>query len=207
MRCFAVGDCCLFHIRDGQLLRRFPLETLDEFAQDPITICSVNRNHDHLLEFHTLEDICRAGDLLFVTSDALAKWMYQELDAETPVDWNGFWNMTEDDWNQRVAALRDLPAERRMRVDDTTLVMLRLGQPVPAGEPSSEAIIIPAGDVAEEDEPLAAWEGGDGEPVTEVIGVDAVWADEEAAGLAASETEERPTEAAEPAEGTPAPRG
>ncbi len=158
LRSFAVGDCCLFHIRDGQLLRRFPLETVDEFAEDPITICSVNLNHDHLLEFHTLEDICLAGDMVFLTSDALAKWIYQELEADRPVAWDEFWNLTEDDWNQRVADLRDLPSDCRMRVDDTTLVMLRLGPAVTVQEPAAMAAAVPMAEPAGEEERLSAIE-------------------------------------------------
>jgi hypothetical protein len=138
MRCFAVGDSCLFHIRDGQLVHKFPLEAVEQFAEDPITICSVNRNRDHLLEFQTLEDVCRAGDFVFLTSDALAKWIYQTLEAEEPVDWEAFWNMTPEQWNRCVAELRDLPTGRRMRVDDTTLVMLRMGGPVELAEESKE---------------------------------------------------------------------
>jgi hypothetical protein len=144
LRCFAVGDSCLFHVRDGQLLHKFPLETVAQFAEDPITICSVNRNRDHLLEFQTLEAICRAGDFVFLTSDALAKWIYLALEGDEPVDWPGFWNLTPDAWNRLVAELRDRPPGRRMRVDDTTLIMLRLGEPAALEEPPTATIVVPA---------------------------------------------------------------
>lgn len=143
LRCFAVGDCCLFHIRNGELLRKFPLETVKDFDKDPITIPSFNNNCDHLLEFQALEDICQSGDLMILTTDALAKWMYQQLEAEQPVDWEEFWSISSEAWTERVAALRALPPDGRMRVDDTTLVMLRMtslvGVTVEDERPASKA--------------------------------------------------------------------
>lgn len=129
-RCYAIGDCCLFHVRDGELLRKFPLETVEEFEADPVTICSVNRKRDHMLEFDTIDDTFHAGDLLILASDALAKWWYQQLTNAEAIDWDALWAMTSEDWSARVAELRNLPSERRMRVDDTTLILLRMGEKV-----------------------------------------------------------------------------
>ena len=127
LRCFAIGDCCLFHLRDGQLLHKFPLDDLKEFDAPPVTIGSVDTQTDHLLEFSNLEEVCLPGDELILSSDALAQWIYRCLEAEEPVDWEKFWEISEDDWHAEVAFLRDLPSDRRMRVDDTTVVLLRLG--------------------------------------------------------------------------------
>lgn len=112
-RCYAIGDCCFFHVRDGELLRKFPLETVAQFEEDPITICSVNRNRDHMLEFDMVDDTCCRGDLLILASDALAKWWYQRLANEEPIDWKALWEMSSEDWSERVSELRSLPQEQR----------------------------------------------------------------------------------------------
>ena len=122
----AIGDCCMFIVRDGELACKFPLELAEEFDADPLTICSVNRNRDHLLDFESVEFACHPGDLIVLASDALAKWAYQRLEAEEDVDWDEFWSMSAEEWQGRVASLRELPHGERMRVDDTTVVMLRL---------------------------------------------------------------------------------
>ncbi len=126
LRCFSLGDCCLFHVRDGQLLRRFPMEHVAEFDAPPSTVCSINHKKDHLLEFQFLEDECLTGDLLVLTSDALGQWLYKQQDAELPIDWQDLWQLDARRWTDMVAELRLQPEEFRMRADDTTLVMLRL---------------------------------------------------------------------------------
>ncbi len=142
MRCFAVGDSCLFHVRGGQVLHKFPLDSAAEFEGDPISICSVNRNRDHLLAFECLDDFCHEGDFVFLATDALAKWIYERLEAEEPVGWDWFWNMTEAAWYQWVAELRELPAGQRMRIDDTTLTMLRMvAQPQAVSPETAEPLV------------------------------------------------------------------
>jgi hypothetical protein len=53
----------------------------------------------------------------------VAEWavrLYEE--GKGPV-WNDFWAMSEDDWRSGVAWLRQ---ERQMRIDDATMLMLRV---------------------------------------------------------------------------------
>jgi hypothetical protein len=52
------------------------------------------------------------------------------------VDWSGLWAKTDEEWQTMVADLRALPEGERMRVDDTTLIMLRL---LPASAPVTSA--------------------------------------------------------------------
>jgi len=37
---FAIGDSCLFHFRDGELLRTFPIEDSTQFAASPVVLGS-----------------------------------------------------------------------------------------------------------------------------------------------------------------------
>ena len=122
----ALGDCCVFVVRDGQVITKFAMKDVQEFEEDPLSIGSCNSNHDDALEFRFLDTSCQGGDLVVLATDAISKWVYQQLEADEPVDWECLWNMTPNDWASRVAMLRDLPSDTRMRVDDTTMVMLRM---------------------------------------------------------------------------------
>lgn len=121
--CFGVGDCNLFHVRDGAILRAFPLTTTAEFERDPISICSVNLNRDQGLEFSVLDEVAQAGDLLVLCTDAIGKWAVTRMQAEDPPQWEAYWEMPHDEWLAEIAALRQ---SNQMRFDDTTLVLVRL---------------------------------------------------------------------------------
>jgi serine/threonine protein phosphatase PrpC len=123
LRAKAVGDCCLFHLRDGRSLRSFPVTNSAEFDLLPAALGSIDRRQDHLLEFQTLEDVCLPGDMLVLCTDALGLWAMERCEAGEPVDWGRYWDMAADQWQEEVVALRQ---DRQLRYDDTTLVLLRI---------------------------------------------------------------------------------
>ena len=129
MRCFAVGDCSLFHVRNGEILRSFPLNTAAEFDADPISICSVNLNRDHELAFQAIDDACLENDLLVLCSDAIGKWAMTCMEDDNPPDWESYWDKSFEDWIQEIVSLRQ---NKLMRYDDTTLLLLRVGSNVEA---------------------------------------------------------------------------
>jgi hypothetical protein len=120
---FAIGDCCLFHIRQGQWLRSFPLQTAAEFNLTPGMIGSIDQKRDHLLEFHAITDLCLPGDLLVLCTDALAQWALGQCGAGSPVNWELYWEMPFEAWQEEIAALR---RDNQIRYDDTTLLLLRV---------------------------------------------------------------------------------
>ena len=133
---FAIGDCCLFHVRGGQCIRSFPLENSAEFDLTPNMIGSVDRKQDHLLEFQAIEDLFLPGDLLALCTDALAMWALGRQEAGCPVNWEDYWEMPAETWQAEIAVLR---GERQMRYDDTTLLLLRTVDETAATEaPASE---------------------------------------------------------------------
>ncbi|MGW2278108.1 hypothetical protein [Streptomyces sp. NPDC001770] len=74
-RAAALGDTCLFHLRDDRMVRAFPVEYAEEFGTAPGLFGS--RNHDAaLLARRTRfeEGRCLPGDRLFLMTDALAAW-------------------------------------------------------------------------------------------------------------------------------------
>jgi hypothetical protein len=123
LRAHAVGDSCLFLVRGGTTVQTFPIRRSSELEASPMVLGSVDLHHDHVVEFRRMEAECRPGDLLVLSTDAVAAWALRREEAGTPVDWEAFWDMPEATWQQQVMALRD---RRQMRYDDTTMVLLRI---------------------------------------------------------------------------------
>ncbi len=123
LRSFAIGDCCLFHLRGREQLRSFPIDNSQAFGLDPKVIRSVDQSQDTLAQFQMREDECLPGDLLVLTSDALAQWAVNCWEAGEPTDWEKFWDMSQDDWCEEILAMR---RGKLVRYDDTTLLLLRV---------------------------------------------------------------------------------
>ena len=119
----AVGDCCLFIVRDDRLALSFPIEEASQFDNNPALICSNPDNAGDLwkaVRRHGGE--CEAGDVFILASDALAGWF---LAANSAGDkpWETLAELDSSNWagwieEQRSAGL--------MRNDDTTLVALEV---------------------------------------------------------------------------------
>ncbi len=124
-RALAVGDSCLFVVRDGQLAVSFPLADASEFDNTPALVCSNPANAGPMWDgVRRCGGLCEAEDLFLLASDALSCWIvagsaagerpWEALAALDPPDW--------DDWvdEERRAG--------RMRNDDTTLVALEVAE-------------------------------------------------------------------------------
>ena len=115
----AVGDSCLFVVRDDRLWLSFPLEDASQFDNSPDLICSNPDNARELwqgVRLHGGE--CVAGDLFILTSDALACWFLARCSAgEKP--WESLAVLDSSDWDAWVGEQRRAGL---MRNDDTTLV-------------------------------------------------------------------------------------
>jgi hypothetical protein len=129
---FAIGDSCLFHVREGRTLVAFPLTASTEFGLDPAVVRSIDRKLDHLLEFRTYYAPCLPGDLLVLATDAIALWAIERQETGDAVDWEAYWGMTDDAWRDEIFSLR---SQTRMRFDDSTLVLLRVVEETPAPRP------------------------------------------------------------------------
>ena len=120
---WAIGDCNLFHLRSGELLASFPIDNAAAFGIDPLVIGSIDANRDHLLEFTSTTLDCAAGDEFVLATDAIACWAVAESEAGRAVDWSEFWDMDDAAWQARILDLRQ---QGVMRVDDATLLLLRI---------------------------------------------------------------------------------
>ncbi|MEI7728169.1 MAG: hypothetical protein WCO56_01275 [Verrucomicrobiota bacterium] len=119
---FAVGDTCLFHVREQSLLCSFPLDKSEQFNSRPILLASnVINNMSALKDIRAANGICHPGETFFLATDALAKWILANNEAGQP-PWDLLRGLkSEADFATLVAAQRD---NQSMRNDDTTLLML-----------------------------------------------------------------------------------
>lgn len=124
----ALGDSCLFHVRDDRLVRAFPLESAAAFSNSPGLVNAFNRDRE-LLARHVRTASGRAepGDRFFLCTDALAAWFLGAVDrGDRP--WRELGEFTRsgdlDGFAEWLAGPR---GEGLMRNDDVTVVHVDLG--------------------------------------------------------------------------------
>jgi hypothetical protein len=125
----AVGDTCLFQIRESELLTSFPIKCADEFGYHP-SLVSSNRDRNQAI-WEQQDRIERTGqwqacDTFFLMTDALACWFLSQFEkGEKP------W-MTLNTVAEQAQLLRgyfgnwtdEIRASRAMRNDDVTLLIV-----------------------------------------------------------------------------------
>jgi hypothetical protein len=119
----AVGDSCLFHVRDDTLLAAFPLQRAEQFSIRPVLLSSNPANNRRVWEAVWLGDgTWQPEDLFFLATDALAHWFLAQHEAGAK-PWGTLGALqTDADFAACIAALRQ---ERRLRNDDVTLLTVR----------------------------------------------------------------------------------
>lgn len=137
----AIGDCCLFLIRDGKKIRSFPMTDSAAFAAGPQVLSSIAKNVSYAERFEHLEDRCCPGDLLVVCTDAIGLWAMQQYEHGNTVDWMRYWE-NDAAWQDDIVSLRARGPQDpsgRMRVDDCTLLLLQVVlEEAVAGEPETQ---------------------------------------------------------------------
>ncbi len=81
----AIGDSCLFHVRDGTMLTAFPLQHSKQFDSRPLLLSTNPRTDEGVLrQIARKEGEWKPGDLFYLMTDALACWLLrrQEDDAK-----------------------------------------------------------------------------------------------------------------------------
>jgi hypothetical protein len=125
-RAAALGDTCLFQVRDERLICAFPLDAVESFGLVPPLAGSRNRDRAKLAEHTALADgWCVPGDQLFLATDALAAWFLAEHGRGLRP-----WELLRDFAGRggEFAPWVDREREdRRMRNDDVALVHIDFG--------------------------------------------------------------------------------
>ncbi|WP_322778198.1 hypothetical protein [Frankia sp. Cas4] len=132
----ALGDTVLFHVRAGRLLTHFPPIDVDDFGLSPDGIGTRPEALGPMLRALELASgEVRAGDVLFIATDALAQWLLLETGRDEASLWAALAGLDHD--AAFAAIVADQRAAGRMRNDDVTLLRVQLATTEPG------ALVVP----------------------------------------------------------------
>jgi hypothetical protein len=123
---YAIGDCCLLHVRNDRCITSLPIVNSEMFGITPalLTTSVLNRAKEKENLFIDRRT-WRLLDTLYMATDALAYWFIKELESEnTP--WIAFDEAcckTDEDFRLKVSSLREA---NDIRNDDVTLVRISI---------------------------------------------------------------------------------
>lgn len=135
-RACAVGDSCLFQVRNDALLTSFPLTHSEQFQSRPLLLGSVPEANDSVwASVQEARGDVHDGDLFFALTDAIAKWFLAEVEAGRE-PWKKLLSLENTPAFE--AFVQDLRAAKSIRNDDTTMLTLKwqkdgVSDGVPAG--------------------------------------------------------------------------
>jgi hypothetical protein len=119
-RALAVGDSCLFHVRDGALLQTGPVASAAAFDNSPFLLSSAASDlHDGA---RILGGQWEYGDTFYLATDALAAWILGEHEADRP-PWPALDALDAEGFVAFVDALR---GSGELHNDDTTLLRVEV---------------------------------------------------------------------------------
>jgi hypothetical protein len=126
-RAAALGDTCLFHVRDEQLLRKFPIEESSVFGTNPPLAASRNLEESVLARHLMVTDgWCESGDQLYLATDALAAWFLRAVEVGGRP-----WEILRDFAAAEPVMFETFVAEQRaagsLRNDDVAFVHIDIG--------------------------------------------------------------------------------
>ncbi len=127
-RALTIGDSCLFHVRDNQLLLAAPIDKSDEFNNSPYLLSTkcpapISANAPHL---KVLDGTWESKDAFYLATDALAQWLLSEEEAGRP-QWTMLAQLGTKAEDQPFDSLvRSLREEKKLHNDDTTLLRVEV---------------------------------------------------------------------------------
>ena len=123
-RSAAVGDTCLFVVRDDALLLAFPLESASQFDNTPSLLCSNPANNAiSARDVHQTSGLCQRGDRFILATDALSRWFLESCSGGGK-PWDRLLELeSESQWREWVEGER---SGLTMRNDDMTLVTVEV---------------------------------------------------------------------------------
>jgi len=121
---FAVGDSCMFHVRDTKLLEVGPMNRSEDFGNSPRLLSSqrTKRLMRHAPELSVMNGRWEANDVFYLATDAMAQWILSEVESG-----HNPWGLLEDQGPETfpimIAILRET---KRLHNDDTTLLRVEV---------------------------------------------------------------------------------
>lgn len=77
----AIGDSCLFQVREGKLIWSFPFTAAEEFNSRPLLLSSLGQGADREVAAQRVNGAWQHGDVFYLMTDALASWTLRTLES------------------------------------------------------------------------------------------------------------------------------
>jgi hypothetical protein len=118
---FALGDSCLFLIRQDSLLFSYPLSTSGDFTRSPELVCSNRSNRGFTKSIRCESGSWEPGDKFLLMTDALAAWFLSECEVG-----NKPWDALNISFGRTEFPdfVSDQRRQNKLRNDDVTLVRI-----------------------------------------------------------------------------------
>ncbi len=118
----ALGDSCLFQVRDNKLIHCFPVSSSAEFTNSPPLVSS-NLSPNQYKRAVKKEDDWQKGDKFYLMTDALACWFLHQCEKKniTSELLNNLDSQTDEQFKAWISQLRD---NKEIRNDDVTLICI-----------------------------------------------------------------------------------
>ncbi len=122
----SVGDCCLFHTRNQELLTAFPTENPKDFGNDPRLLGSRMPVEKATVYAHYAAATASSGDMLWMMTDALAQWCLTSHHGGAK-PWRDMEALLESDVTPESFEtwIEELRTSGHLQNDDVTLMVLR----------------------------------------------------------------------------------
>lgn len=122
----ALGDSCLFHVRDGALVLAFPVTSSAAFDSAPPLVPSRPAEVARVVTAaSTTEGDWRVGDAFYLATDAAAAWFLREHE-EGRAPWEELDILPVEDHAAFAAWAKERRGDKRLRNDDTTLLRVQV---------------------------------------------------------------------------------
>jgi hypothetical protein len=121
----AIGDCCLFHLRAGQLRRAFPIERPTDFSNRPRLVGSRQPPTAVVEQLQTHQGAGYPGDQLWLMTDALAQWFLGQHEAGRALE-EAIAPLLSGAKESLAAWVVERTKRQEMRADDVTLLAVQL---------------------------------------------------------------------------------
>lgn len=129
-RAEAVGDSCLFQLRNGELISPFPIASSQEFSNNPVLVSSKPANNVSLWEkVSKKKHRWEVGDQFFLMTDALAAWFLKQYEDENQ-SVERFTELTSQPLTFKLnfeGLVSELRNSNAIKNDDTSVIWIRLG--------------------------------------------------------------------------------
>lgn len=127
VRSIACGDTCLFHMRESEMYRSFPMKHSTDFGFRPWLVSSRSQIQEEFMERSVQTDSfdIQPSDVLYLATDAGSQWFLEFYESGQKPSWvlDPFWT-GKNNKTKFTNWIQDLRRHHRMRNDDTTFLRL-----------------------------------------------------------------------------------